>query len=192
MHEGEVLFVAGEAPTAATSCRKARSCSTAARNAIGDDRRRPRHAARRAGADHRNQAAGDRDGARAVDRDPHSAQPVPENARRLSGRGAYACAIRSRRGRSSAPIGRDARPTCAGACWSASAEHRPDQPAAAASSIADQTSSVTVTGTWSDGRSQPRASLVTSIAARRSPSAATPRCGRAGGRGRRLPSRRAR
>ena len=37
---------------------------------------------------------------RAFDRDPHFAQPVPEDARRLSGRGAASCATRSWRGRS--------------------------------------------------------------------------------------------
>ena len=44
----------------------------------------PRHADRRAGAAHRDQAAGDRDRARAVQRGAHPAPAVPQDARRLS------------------------------------------------------------------------------------------------------------
>ena len=97
IHEGISLFGEGEDADGAYVVQEGSFDLVSEKSAMRAERRRTGHADRRACAAHRNQAAGRGDRARAVERGAHSAPAFSENARRLSGRGACACATRLRR-----------------------------------------------------------------------------------------------
>ena len=105
VHKGEVLFVAGEAADSGYVIQEGSFVLESAAKAMGAIVAGPGTLLGRACADLRDQAAGDRDRERAVDRDPHFAQPVPEDAGGLSAR--RACAARSDRGAGAAGADRD-------------------------------------------------------------------------------------
>ncbi len=88
VHGGEVLFTAGDPADAGYVIQDGSFTLTvdSADTSDGRDDGDARHAAGRARAAHRDDAAGHRDRRRALDRDAHPAQPVPQDAGRLSRR----------------------------------------------------------------------------------------------------------
>ena len=190
VHSGEVLFIAGEA--ADGGYRRAGGLVQARRPTAtsgGDGHRR---AAARCSANSR--CSPRRRGRRPRPRvEPSTVMRIPRSLflkmlEGYPGRRACACATRSWRARArQCDCARDDPASVRGD----RSIIEPDAGAAALNRVRRQTSSVAVTGTWSDGRSQPRASL-RDLRCRRARSRERlrrPRCGRAGGPCRRLPSR---
>ena len=95
VHKGEVLFIAGEAADSGYVIQEGSFRLAGASKQAGELIAGPGTLLGELALICRDQAARDRDGERAVDRDPHLAQPVPEDAGRLSRTRRMCCATRS-------------------------------------------------------------------------------------------------
>ena len=143
---------------------------------MAGNHRRPVHAAGRGRAVHRDDASGHRESARALDGAAHSRRSFSADVGQLPGGGAQVARhLAARLDQATREI-----PTCA-PCWMRTTEMigrafcarsgGGDSAGATARRRTIYTSSVAVTGTWSDGRSQPRECLRTCMPVTRSASA---------------------